>query len=42
MSPKKGKTTKSSLKKAGTMVATAAVRKTDTSVFFPKVNIYLI
>ncbi len=24
------------------MVATAAVRKTDTSVFFPKVNIYLI
>jgi hypothetical protein len=41
MSPKKGKTTKSSLKKAGTMVATAAVRK-PTLLFFPKVNIYRI
>jgi hypothetical protein len=34
MSPKKGKTTKSSLKKTGTMTATAAVRKMNFSFSF--------
>jgi hypothetical protein len=34
MSPKKSKTTKSSLKKTGTMAATAAVRKLNVFFFF--------
>jgi len=34
MAPKKSKTTKASLKKAGTMVATAAVRITNYYMLF--------